>query len=99
MNYKGALLGTLPPIHIETHAEAQEGSGHGVTLCSLPDDVIRKVMQPLTFTDKCNLQVLHKGFHALLSDPSPSEGVWGRCDLVSDLKLHDNFDNKDTIMR
>ena len=64
-----------------------------------PDDVQRKVVQALGFKEKCSLQVLNKGFHALLSNPMPAEGLWGRCDLMSDLKLNSNFDRKEIVMR
>ena len=56
-------------------------------------------MQTLSIQDKCSLELLNKRSHALLSSPSPNERLWGKCDVMSDLKLDDNFHRKDEIMR
>ena len=40
-----------------------------------------------------------KRFYALLSNPLPSDELWGRCNLLSDLKLEDNYDRKEDIVR
>ena len=31
--------------------------------------------------------------------PRPTEGLWGTCDLMSDLKLYRNIGRKEDIMR
>lgn len=69
------------------------------TLGSLPNDILGRVVGPLSFQDKFSLEHAGKGFHTLLSNPLSSERLWGRCDLMSDLKLDDNFDRREDIMR
>lgn len=44
------------------------------------------------------LEVVENGLHTFLSNPRPSEGLWGRCDLVTDLRLHGNFDQKVAVI-
>ncbi len=68
------------------------------TLCALSRDIIRKIIPELSFKDKCSLELVSIEFYSILSAPSSAEGLWGTCDLMSDLKLDGNFDSKDDIM-
>ncbi len=78
---------------------AREGSDTCASLCSLPDDILRRITPGLTLVERCSLELVDKSFHALFSEPLPSERIWGTCDLLSDLKLDDNFGRKEVIMR
>ncbi len=39
-----------------TSASTQEASDVGCTLCSLPDEILEKIIRALTFRDKCGLR-------------------------------------------
>ncbi len=82
-----------------TSASTQEASDVGCTLCSLPDEILEKIIRALTFRDKCALELVGRQFYTLLSNPLPMEELWGRCDFTSDLKLGDNFHCKEDITR
>ena len=79
----------------KTHKVSQERA----VFLSLPDDVVRKIIQALSFRDKCCFELVNKSSHALLSDPSPTEGLWGTCDLITDLRLNYRFDKREESMR
>ena len=68
-------------------------------MCSLPDDILKEIIGPLSFQDKRSLEVLCQGFRNILSSPVLLEGLWGKCDLMSDLGLHKDLDRKDDIVR
>ena len=77
----------------------KHNANRSATLCSLPVDILGDIVRFLDFQDKCSLELVARSLHALLSSPSAAEGLWGRCDLMLDLKLDANFDKKDIIMR
>ncbi len=79
--------------------ELQEASGCVATLCSLPHDTLKKIIRELTFLDKCSLELVCQDFYNVLSRPSPTEGLWGTCDLMADLKVKQRFDSTGDIMR
>ena len=80
-------------------AATQEADDEDVTLDTLPNDILGKIIRETTFRDKCSLELLNKQFHTLLSNPLSTEGLWGSCNLIHDLKLVDNFGSKEDIMR
>ena len=80
-------------------ASRQEAGDEGVTLYTLPNKILWKIIRETTFRDKCSLELLNKRFHSLLSYSLPKEGLWGSCNLMDDLRLVDNFDSKEDIMR
>ena len=84
---------------MDTRANMQEAGDEVVTLCTLPNDILGKIIRLTSFRDRCSLELLDKQHHALLSNPLPSEGLWGSCNLMDDLRLVDNFDSKEDIMR
>lgn len=53
----------------------------------------------MSFQGKCSFELLDKYFYALLSNLLPTEGLWGSCDLLADLKFNDKFDRNENIMR
>ena len=65
----------------------------------LPDNVLNYIIRALSFQDKCSLTLIDKSFYRTLSSPLRSEELWGKCDLMSDLRLDKNFDRKEEIMR
>ncbi len=77
----------------------KHNANRSATLCSLPVDILGDIVRSLDFQDKCSLELVARSLHALLSSPSAADGLWGRCDLMWDLKLDANFDKKDIIMR
>ena len=78
-------------------------SDASASLCSLPDDILRRIILEITrglsFQERCSLELVDKSFHAVISNPLPSDGMWGTCDLMSDLKLDNNFGRKEDILR
>lgn len=79
------------------------------TICALPNEILGDIIRPLSFKDKCSLELSCRCFNSLLSRPLPTDGLWGRCDLVSDLwgrcdlvsdlKLDRELDSRKDIMR
>ncbi len=79
-------------------------SERSCTLCDLPNDILKKIIRPLSFKEKFSLELMSRHLYALLSKPVPSEGLWGSCDLMSDLRLneryvHDSKLHRESIMR
>ena len=85
--------------HIANHASAQEASDGEVPFCSMPHDILKSIIQELSFKDKVSLELVGRDLHALLSHPSPTEGLWSTCNLVSDLTLDDRFYRNTAITR
>lgn len=81
------------------HARTQEASDRPATWSSLTQDILGNIVRPLSFKDKCSLELVGKDLHALLSNPMSTEGLWGTCDILADLRLRDHFDSKEDIMR
>ena len=73
--------------------------GSDTSLCLLPNDILKRITRGLSLQERCSLELVDKRLHALLRYPLPSEGIWGTCDLMSDLKLDDNFGKKEDILR
>ncbi len=65
----------------------------------LPDNVLMHIIRALSFQDKCSITLVGKSFNRPLSSPLRSEKLWGRCDLMSDLRLDNGSDRKEEIMR
>ena len=80
-------------------ANRQETGDKGVTFDALPDDLLREIVRELSFRDRCSLELQNKQFHTLLSNPLPTEGLWGSCNLIKDLRLVEAGDKKEDIMR
>ena len=76
---------------MKVRASRQEAGEGGVTLDALPTDILGKIVRETTLRDKCSLELLNKRFHTLLSNPLFTEGLWGSCNLVADLRLVDNL--------
>ena len=81
------------------HKGTQQTIGNADALHTIPYEILKQIVRPLSFQDKCSLEVLCQGFRNLLSAPLPSEKLWGKCDLMSDLQLDDRFNKKEDIMR
>ena len=77
----------------------QSDDGQKRTLCTLPNDILGKLIQELSFQDKCALELLCRQFHILLCNPVAAEGMWGTCDLMSDLRLEESFGKREDVMR
>ena len=84
---------------MQTDAKARKISEKWTTFSSLPNDILEKILQPLRFKDKCSLELIDKHFNSLLSNPSPVDGLWGRCDLSRDLSLIKRFNMKEDLVR
>ncbi len=80
------------------HSRKGKASEREATLCSLPRDIMGKIIRALSFKDKCSLELVGREFNTLLSNPSSAEGLWSTCDLMSDLNLNDHFDSKENVM-
>ena len=76
----------------------QRSGQEGAILSSLPNDILAKIIRPLSFQEKCSLELVSRGFHAILSHPLPAEGLWGTCDLLSDTNLEVDFDSREDVM-
>ena len=46
-----------------------------------------------------SLELVNKEVSAILSNPLPTEGLWGVCDLLYDLLVDENLDSKEDILR
>ena len=93
------LKGAIFLASMAKRKRTQEASDRQATLCSLPSDIMGKIIRDLMFQDKCSLEVVNKGMYDLLSKPVSADGLWGTCDLMSDLKFNDKFEHKDSIIR
>ena len=82
-----------------TRSKTRLSGDNCATMCSLPNDILAKIIRELDFQDNCSLQLLGKPYHALLSNLAPEDGLWGRCDLMRDLHLTHNFGRKEDIMK
>ncbi len=94
-------------------ASYQPGSMQARTPCderadlwSLPDDVLRKIVQALSLRDICSLGLLDERFYVLLSSPLPADGLpagvtSGSARLVidSDPKQDNTFNCKEDVTR
>ena len=89
----------LPSDSAQDQDQSQDASDKVATLHRLPDSILKPVFWALSFQDKCSLKLLCKGFHRLLSNPLPLEELWGRCKLMSDLRIDDKFDRMEDILR
>ena len=81
------------------HASSQKADDGVVTFNSMPHDILKSIISELNFKDKCSLEHVGRGLHALLSRPPPDEGLWDTCDLVSDLSMDDRFYRNTDITR
>ena len=90
---------TVRSFSIAKHAKAQNAGDRATTLSSLPHDTLRKIIRELSFQDKCSLELSCQEFYTLLSSPSPTEGLWGTCDLSLDLKVKQGFDSTGDLTR
>ena len=84
---------------MQSDASSERSSDGTGILLSLPDEILGEIIRALSFQDKCHLECVNKQLQALLKSPSPREGLWGRCDLMLDLKLDVNILQKVEIMR
>ena len=66
-------------------------------ITKLPDEVLCLVLQHLNFQGKCGMQLVCRKFNALLSSPSP--GLWGELNLVSDILDSTNIKQNDLLSR
>ncbi len=80
-------------------AETQEASERIANLHTLPHDILGRIVRELSFQGKCSLELVGQEFHDLLGSPSPTQGLWGTCDLMSDLRVKQRFDSTGDIMR
>ena len=60
-----------------------EGVVGGNMITTLPDDVLRLVLQHADFRGKCKMQLVCRKFYTLLSDPPT--GLWGELNIVTDI--------------
>ncbi len=83
------------------HTDAKAGlfGEKRASLPSLPNEILEKVIHLLSFKDRCSGELIDKHFNALLSNPSPLDGLWGICNLMVDLKLIKNFEIKEDLIR
>ena len=81
------------------HARTDKASDRPATLGCLPRDTLGNIVRNVSFQDKSTLQLVSRDFHDLLRKPVSTEGLWGTCDLMPDLRLEDHFDSRENIMR
>ena len=60
-----------------------EGVVGGNMITTLPDDVLRLVLQHADFRGKCKMQLVCRKFYTLLSNPPT--GLWGELNIVTDI--------------
>ena len=86
---------------MESRANGQEAGDEGFALYSLPNDVLGGIIREnsMSLRDKCSLELLNKQSRSVFNSLLLTEGLWGSCNLMTDLRLVDNFDKKEDVMR
>lgn len=95
----GGMQHDIDSADMKYHDTPQGTSDGAANLCVLPHDILKSIIRGLSFRDKCSLELISRGFHALLSHPSSADGLWGPCNSISDLTLDDRFCRNVDIMR
>lgn len=64
-----------------TMCQSRSRANEPVSLETLSEDVLCRIVEELTFDDKLQLQLVSKKLYTLMTHPPQGERVWGRCNL------------------